>query len=53
MGLSYLDAVATEPQGPSRPLRLRVDSGASYTLLLPDDRQALGQRPARVATVGS
>jgi predicted aspartyl protease len=50
MGLTYVDAVATGPQGQSRPLRLLVDSGASYTLLPPEDWQALELRPARVAT---
>ena len=36
--------------GEAARLRLLVDSGASYTLLPPDDWQALGLRPARVAT---
>jgi clan AA aspartic protease len=36
MGLTYVDATVTGPNGKSRSLDLLVDSGASYSLL-PDD----------------
>jgi clan AA aspartic protease len=33
MGLTFIDAVVTGPQGRSRPVKFLIDTGASYSLL--------------------
>jgi clan AA aspartic protease len=45
MGLTFIDAVVTGPQGRSRPVKFLVDSGASYSLLPHDVWQELELKP--------
>ncbi|MCI0332102.1 MAG: aspartyl protease family protein [Planctomycetes bacterium] len=45
MGLTYVDATVTGPNGKSRQLELLVDSGASYSLLPNEVWRELGLEP--------
>ena len=47
MGLTYVDGVVTAPSGRSAPVRLLVDSGATYTLLPNRIWKDLGLTPKR------
>lgn len=48
MGVTYVEGVVTGPAGKSVPARFLVDSGATYSLLRPEDWQAIGLEPKRV-----
>lgn len=45
MGLTFVEATVTGPQGSSRAVDLSVDSGASYSLLPEPVWQAIGSEP--------
>ena len=47
MGITYVDAEATGPTGKRAPVRLMVDSGATYSLLPEDVWKAIGLEPTR------
>ncbi len=47
MGITYVDAEATGPTGKRAPVRLMVDSGASYSLLPEDVWKAIELEPTR------
>lgn len=47
MGITYVDAEAVGPTGKRAPVRLMVDSGASYSLLPEDVWKAIGLEPTR------
>ena len=47
MGITYVDAEATGPTGKQAPVRLMVDSGATYSLLPEDVWKAIGLEPTR------
>ena len=47
MGITYVDAEATGPTGKRVPVRLMVDSGASYSLLPEDVWTAIELEPTR------
>ena len=47
MGITYVDAEAIGPTGMRAPVRLMVDSGATYSLLPEDVWKAIGLEPTR------
>ncbi len=47
MGITYVDAEAVGPTGRRAPVRLMVDSGATYSLLPEDVWKAIGLEPTR------
>ena len=47
MGITYVDAEAIGPTGIRAPVRLMVDSGATYSLLPEDVWKAIGLEPTR------
>lgn len=42
MGLTFVEATAKGPSGKERRVRFLVDSGATYSLLTPEDWKAIG-----------
>lgn len=50
MGITYVYAEATGPTGKRAPVRLMVDSGASYSLLPEDVWKAIELEPTREMT---
>jgi len=45
MGLTFVEGVVSGPTSASRVVRLLVDSGAKFSLLLLDDWRAIGLTP--------
>jgi clan AA aspartic protease len=50
MGLTFVEGVVSGPTSASRVVRFLVDSGATYSLLPPDDWRAIGLTPRRRVT---
>ena len=50
MGLTFVEATVSNPEGESSDIRFLVDSGATYTVLPAGTWQALGLKPKRQMT---
>ncbi|MBI4810989.1 MAG: aspartyl protease family protein [Ignavibacteriales bacterium] len=47
MGITYIEAIVKGPKGKQISVRFLVDSGASYSLLTPDQWKSIELSPAR------